>query len=90
MSIAPAFVIPPHLLAKMKKREVTRDVFMKALLELEVGTMLEIPDSQYKYNTVRGRVSEANKKLRGMGAGKMLITSRQNGSPSTMILCGDC
>jgi hypothetical protein len=80
-------VIPPHLLAKIKKREVTKDVFMTALLALEIGMMIEVPDTQYKYNTVRGRVSEANKRL--VGSGKRLITTRQNGSLYTMVMCGE-
>lgn len=82
-----AIPIPEHLTAKIKKRDVSRDEFMKALIGLEVGTMLEIPDSQYKYATVRGRVSDANKWLRGTKSGKRLITTRQNGSTGTLVMC---
>jgi hypothetical protein len=60
-----AVLIPEHLLNKIKKREVTRDVFMQTLLDMEIGTMIEVEDVQYKYNTVRGRVSDANKRLYG-------------------------
>ena len=82
-----AIPIPEHLIAKTKKRDVSRDEFMKALIGLEVGMMLEIPDTQYKYTTVRGRVSDANKWLRGTKSGKRLITTRQNGSTSTLVMC---
>jgi hypothetical protein len=82
-----AVLIPEHLLNKIKKREVTRSVFMDTLLAMEIGTMIEVPDTQYKHNTVRGRVSDANKML--YGKDKKLITTRQNGSFSTLILCVD-
>jgi hypothetical protein len=79
--------IPDHLIAKIKKRDVTRSQFMDALITMDIGTMLEIPDTQYKYNTVRGRVSDANRWLRASKSGKKLITTRQNGSPSTLVMC---
>lgn len=80
-----AVLIPEHLLNKIKKREVTRDVFMQTLLDMEIGTMIEVEDVQYKYNTVRGRVSDANKRL--YGKDKKLITTRQSGSFCTLVLC---
>lgn len=82
-----AIPIPDHLVAKIKKREVSRDDFIKALIAMEVGTMIEVPDGQYKYATVRGRTSDANKWLRGTKSGKRLITTRQNGSTSTLVMC---
>lgn len=82
-----AVLIPEHLTAKIKKRDVSRDEFMKALIGMEAGTMLEIPDTQYKYATVRGRVSDANKWLRGTKSGRRLITTRQNGSNGTLVMC---
>jgi hypothetical protein len=82
-----AIPIPEHLIAKVKKRGVTREQFMDALITMHIGTMLEIPDSQYKYATVRGRVSEANRHLRGTKSGKRLITTRQNGSAGTLVMC---
>jgi hypothetical protein len=82
-----AIPIPEHLTAKIKKRDVSREEFMNALTTMHIGTMLEIPDSQYKYATVRGRVSDANKWLRGTKSGKRLITTRQNGSTSTLVMC---
>lgn len=82
-----AVLIPKHLFDKIKKREVSRDVFMQTLLDMEVGTMIEVEDTQYKYNTVRGRVSDANKRL--YGKSKKLITTRQNGSHCTLVLCVD-
>lgn len=82
-----AIPIPEHLIAKAKKRDVSREDFMKALISLEIGTMLEIPDTQYKYATVRGRVSDANKWLRGTKSGRRLVTTRQNGSTSTLVMC---
>lgn len=82
-----AVLIPEHLLNKIKKREVSRNDFMEALLAMEIGTMIEVPDTQYKHNTVRGRVSDANKML--YGKSKKLITTRQNGSFCTLVLCVD-
>jgi hypothetical protein len=84
-----AIPIPEHLVAKVKKRGVTREEFINALITMHVGTMLEIPDTQYKYATVRGRVSDANKWLRGTKSGRVLITTRQNGSTSTLVMCGE-
>lgn len=82
-----AIPIPDHLVAKIKKRDVTRSQFMDALTTMEIGTMLEIPDTQYKYNTVRGRVSDANRWLRVTKSGKKLVTTRQTGSSSTLVMC---
>ena len=82
-----AIPIPDHLVAKIKKRDVTREEFMNALITMHIGTMLEIPDSQYKYASVRGRVSDANKWLRGTKSGRRLVTTRQNGSTSTLVMC---
>jgi hypothetical protein len=82
-----AIPIPDHLVAKIKKREMSRDEFTKALTAMEAGTMIEVPDEQYKYATVRGRVSEVNKWLRGTKSDKRLITTRQNGSTSTLVMC---
>jgi hypothetical protein len=82
-----AIPIPDHLVAKIKKRDGTREEFIKGLIAMEVGTMIEVPDTQYKYATVRGRVSDANKYLRGTKSGKRLITTRQNGSMATLVMC---
>lgn len=81
-----AIPIPEHLIAKIKKRDVSREDFMNALTTMQIGTMLEIPDSQYKYTTVRGRVSDANKWLRSIESDKKLITTRQNGSTGTLVM----
>jgi hypothetical protein len=86
-SMFEAIAIPDHLVAKIKKRDVTRDQFMNALLSMEAGTMIEVPDAQYKYNTVRGRVGEANKRLRLTRVGKSLSTTRQNGTAATLVMC---
>ncbi len=82
-----AVQIPEHLAAKIKKRDGTREEFIKGLIAMEAGTMVEVPDAQYKYATVRGRVSDANKYLRGTKSGKRLITTRQNGSTATLVMC---
>lgn len=82
-----AIPIPEHLMAKVKKRDLSRDEFMKGLISMEVGTMFEVPDTQYQYGSVRGRVSDANKYLRGTKSGKILITTRQNGSRFTLVMC---
>ena len=82
-----AIQIPEHLISKIRKRSVSREEFMKALVGMEVGTMIDVPDEQYKYATVRGRVSDVNKYLRGTKSGKLLITTRQNGSVSTLVMC---
>jgi hypothetical protein len=82
-----AIPIPDHLADKIKKRDGTREEFIKGLINMKAGTMVEVPDTQYKYATVRGRVSEANKWLRGAKLDKRLITTRQNGSTSTLVMC---
>lgn len=82
-----AIPIPEHLIGKIKKRELTRNDFAKALKAMEAGTMIEVPDGQYKYNTVRGRVSEVNRWLRLTRSGKRLTTTRQNGTPATLVMC---
>jgi hypothetical protein len=48
-----AVAIPDHL--KTKMRDATREQFMKALTSMEVDTMIEVPDSYYKYATVRAK-----------------------------------
>lgn len=80
-----AIPIPEHF--KAKQRDLNRDEFIKALIGMEVDTMAEIPDTQYKYNTVRGRVSYANKWLRGTKSGKILRTKRQSGATGTLVMC---
>lgn len=80
-----AIPIPEHL--KTKQRDVTREQFMKALASMEMGTMIEIPDTFYKYATVRGRVSHINKWLKQIGAEKVLRTTREGCTAGTIIKC---
>jgi hypothetical protein len=81
------FDIPEHLVSKIKKRSGMRNEFINGLINMEVGKMVEVPDTMYKYATVRGRVSGVNQRLRDIKAGKELITTRQNGSTSTLVMC---
>ena len=82
-----AIPIPEHLVTKIKQRSGMREEFINGLIAMEIGTMVEVPDVMYKYATVRGRVSGVNQHLREIKAGKELITTRQNGSQSTLVMC---
>jgi|688.fasta_scaffold320142_4 hypothetical protein len=77
--------LPEHL--KTKQRDATREQFMKALASMEIDTMIEVPDSYYKYATVRGRVSHANKWLKQTGSEKILRTTREGCSAGTIVKC---
>jgi hypothetical protein len=82
-----AIPIPESLVGKIKRREWSRNEFIDVLLAMEAETMIEVPDTQYKYASVRGRVSDANRRLRETKSGKRLITTRQNGSTATLVMC---
>ena len=80
-----AVAIPDHL--KTKMCDATREQFMKALTSMEVDTMIEVPDTYYKYATVRGRVSHANKWLKQTGSERVLRTTREGCSAGTIVKC---
>jgi hypothetical protein len=80
-----AVALPEHL--KTKMRDVTREEFMKGLASMKVDTMIEIPDTYYKYATVRGRVSHVNKWLKGTKSGRVLRTTREGCSAGTIVKC---
>lgn len=80
-----AVPIPEHL--KTKMRDATREQFMKALALMEIDTMIEVPDTYYKYATVRGRVSHINKWLKQTGSEKILHTTREGCTAGTIIKC---
>jgi hypothetical protein len=82
-----AFKIPEGLANKIRRVDGAREEFIKGLIAMEVGTMIFVPDTQYKYNTVRGRVSYANKWLLGTKSGRVLITHRQSGDAGTNVMC---
>lgn len=80
-----AVAIPENL--KTKLRDVSREEFMKGLASMAVDTMIEIPDTYYKYATVRGRVSHVNKWLEGTKSEKILRTTREGCSAGTIVKC---
>jgi len=80
-----AIAIPEKL--KTKVRDVTREEFMKGLAAMKIDTMIEVPDSYYKYATVRGRASHVNKWLKGTKSGRVLRTTREGCSAGTIVKC---